>query len=96
MDAYLTDTVTWTRRGADKWGKPLTPVSQTIKCRHKIGSTLTVAYQGQQVLASGSIIMRAQPGHADTFQIDGVDHPIVKLERLRQGVTVVGWRAWYK
>lgn len=97
LDAYLTDTITWVQKASqDKWGTPTAGASQDIRCRHEIGSDLTFAYQGEQVHAAGCVWMLEQPSHEDNFVIDGVSHPIINIQKLRQGTITVGWRAWYK
>lgn len=96
MDAYLTDSILWARHSSDRWGTKTAATITPVRCRHEIGSTLVTPYQGQQVQASGSVLMREQPSHSDTFRIDGAEHPIIKIEQKRQGTTVLGWKVWYK
>ncbi len=59
MNAYMTDTVVLKQsQGADKWGEPLEPVNVSMKARVEYKTRQVTSKTGQQVIATGIVIMK--------------------------------------
>jgi len=75
---YMQDEVVWLQsNGTGNFGVPIAPTEQTIKVRLDLTTRLVRNFAGEEITASGPILMPEEPSHDDKLRINGVERPIV-------------------
>ncbi len=86
IGAYLKDILTIVRHGTrDQYGTEGATTSEAAKGFIQWKSKLVLSIKGEQVLSSASILMRYDSTltHEDKITIDGVEHLIIAIEKVR-------------
>lgn len=85
IGTYERDSVTWLQNaGYDTYGDPNTPTSVSVSARVKWATSRVVNQQGQEILASGSLLMSGRPtADKDKIRIAGVDHLVVAVREIK-------------
>lgn len=86
LTRYMTDSLEWIQSGGrDQWGEPLAATTVSILGRIDRSQKLVRDYAGQEVVASGSVLMTAgcpSPG-VDRLKWDGRERLIVAVTEER-------------
>jgi hypothetical protein len=86
IKAYMVDAITIVRHAVlDVYNEPGTATLEETTAYVDWGSRLVRNLQGEQVVASASVMMEydATLTHEDKIRIDAVDHVILRIERMK-------------
>lgn len=86
IKAYMVDAITIVRHAAlDVYNEPGTATLEETMAYVDWGSRLVRNLQGEQVVASASVMMEydATLTHEDKIRIDAVDHVILRIEKMK-------------
>jgi ketosteroid isomerase-like protein len=96
LDLYLTDTVTWVRVSEpDEWGTRSELARTPVKARVEKKTRLVRTFDGEEVASGASVLLAAEPGHADRICLfgDTVDRAVVAVDEVKD-FQVRGYRAF--
>jgi hypothetical protein len=94
---YQQDSITWVRHGTrDQWNEPAAATDVAIKARVDWRTKLVIDWNGEQVLASGSVILDSKPDHEDNLEINSISHIIIAVEEIKSFSKVLGYRAYFQ
>lgn len=81
IDVYLKDTVSIvTPAEADKFGDPVgDDTVASVNARVNWKTKLVRNFAGEEVVAAGTVLLKASPDHAAQIRIDDVDHAILAI-----------------
>lgn len=93
---YARDQIIWLQfQGRDDYGDPLAYVEASIPARVTWKVRRVTNRQGEEVIASGSVLMHAKPSAGeDRIRIDSVDHLIVAVKENKGFARVYSYEAY--
>jgi hypothetical protein len=84
FNAYMTDQVVLVQKTGDiSWGERAEKET-TVRARVDFKNRMVRDFRGEQVVSAATVTMQDRPLEAyDRIKIDGVEHPILSLQKHR-------------